>query len=271
MRIQNNISALNALNNTVKNEGKLTKNIKKLSSGYRINSAADDAAGLAISEKMRSQIRGLAKSVQNANDGISATETAEGSLQEVTNILQRMRELAVQSANSGTYKGKEIANLNSEFTALKEEITRISSAAKYNGTTISGTTFSFMVDPNGVAANAVKLKVEAFTLGKLGLADSALTVTAGNATTVIDQLDTALEAVTTSRAAIGAVTNRLDYTVNNLTTMRENLTQAESRIRDVDMSEEYVDMTKNSVLNQASVAMLAQANSTTQNVLSLIQ
>lgn len=272
MRIQNNVSALNALNNTTRNEGSLTKNIKKLSSGYRINSAADDAAGLAISEKMRSQIRGLSKAVQNANDGISATETAEGSMQEVTNILQRMRELAVQASNSGTYESGQVKNLDAEYQQLLKEIDRIANASKYNGTTISGTTFSFMVDANAQAGTQVTLKVSAFDVSSLTLTGTKLEIV-DTATTekLLASIDAAIDHVTSARADIGAVTNRLEYTVNNLTTMKENITQSESRIRDVDMSAEYVEMTKNSVLNQASVAMLAQANSTTQNVLSLIQ
>ncbi len=270
MRIQNNVSALNALNNTTKNENSLTKNIRKLSSGYRINSAADDAAGLAISEKMRSQIRGLTKAVQNANDGISATETAEGSLQEVTNILQRMRELAVQASNSGTYEEGQVDNLQLEFAQLQEEINRTAKASKYNGQAISGATFSFQVDANALADTAVVLTVGAFDADTLEVGSLRLSVPQ-DTTAILASIDAAIDTVTTSRAKIGAVTNRLEYTVNNLTTMKENITQAESRIRDVDMSAEYVEMTKNSVLNQASVAMLAQANSTTQNVLSLIQ
>lgn len=272
MRIQNNVSALNALNNTTRNEGYLTKNIKKLSSGYRINSAADDAAGLAISEKMRSQIRGLSKAVQNANDGISATETAEGSMQEVTNILQRMRELTVQSANSGTYEPGQVQNLNEEYQQLLKEIDRVADASKYNGTTISGTSFSFMVDANAQAGTEVTLKVADFTVDGLKLTNTSLSITdVAGTQSLLASIDAAIDSITSARAEIGAVTNRLEYTVNNLTTMKENITQAESRIRDVDMSAEYVEMTKNSVLNQASVAMLAQANSTTQNVLSLIQ
>lgn len=270
MRIQNNVSALNALNNTTRNEGSLTKNIRKLSSGYRINSAADDAAGLAISEKMRSQIRGLSKAVQNANDGISATETAEGSMQEVTNILQRMRELAVQASNSGTYESGQVDNLDAEYQQLLTEIDRIANASKYNGTTISGTTFSFMVDANAQAGTEVSLTVDAFGTTDLKVNGTKLSITQ-NTATLLASIDSAIETVTSARAKVGAITNRLEYTVNNLTTMKENITQAESRIRDVDMSAEYVEMTKNSVLNQASVAMLAQANSTTQNVLSLIQ
>lgn len=270
MRIQNNVSALNALNNTVKNETSLTKNIKKLSSGYRINSAADDAAGLAISEKMRSQIRGLTKAVQNANDGISATETAEGSMQEVTNILQRMRELAVQAANSGTYESGQVENLDAEYQQLLTEIDRVAKASTYNGTSISGTSFSFMVDANALAGTEVTLTVADFST--TGLSVNGTKLELGQIDTdFLKTIDDAIDKVTSARADIGAVTNRLEYTVNNLTTMKENITQAESRIRDVDMSAEYVEMTKNSVLNQASVAMLAQANSTTQNVLSLIQ
>ena len=264
MRIQNNISALNALNNVGKNENKLTANIKKLSSGYKINSAADDAAGLAISEKMRSQIRGLGKAIQNANDGVSAAETAEGAMQEVTNILQRMRELAVQATNSGTYSTTQLGDLDKEYQALKSEIGRIAESSKYNGTQISGGKFSFMVDADG--EKTIAMSVADFST--VGAGDIT---TVANAKTAIGKLDTDLQKVTSARADIGAVVNRLDYTVNNLTTMKENITQAESRIRDVDMSAEYVEMTKNSVLNQASVAMLSQANSTTQNVLSLIQ
>ena len=264
MRIQNNVSALNALNNVGKNENKLTANIKKLSSGYKINSAADDAAGLAISEKMRSQIRGLGKAIQNANDGVSAAETAEGAMQEVTNILQRMRELAVQATNSGTYSTTQLGDLNKEYTALKKEIDRIATSAKYNGTTINNGTFNFMVDADG--KQSITMKIANFA----SVGGGSISTVAG-AKAAITTLDGDLQKVTSARADIGAVVNRLDYTVNNLTTMKENITQAESRIRDVDMSAEYVEMTKNSVLNQASVAMLSQANSTTQNVLSLIQ
>ena len=265
MRIQNNVSALNALNNVSKNENKLTANIKKLSSGYKINSAADDAAGLAISEKMRSQIRGLGKAIQNANDGVSAAETAEGSMQEVTNILQRMRELAVQATNSGTYSSAQLGDLNKEFKALNDEIDRIATSATYNGTSISGGKFSFMVDADG--KQAITMDVRNFKELTKGLEITDAT----KAQAAIGTLDSKLQEVTSARADIVAVVNRLDYTVNNLTTMKENITQAESRIRDVDMSAEYVEMTKNSVLNQASVAMLSQANSTTQNVLSLIR
>ena len=265
MRIQNNVSALNALNNVSKNENKLTSNIKKLSSGYKINSAADDAAGLAISEKMRSQIRGLGKAIQNANDGVSAAETAEGSMQEVTNILQRMRELAVQATNSGTYSTTQLGDLNKEFTALNNEIDRIAASATYNGTSISGGKFSFMVDADG--KQAITMNVKDFK----GLTSGLEITDATKAQTAIGTLDTKLQEVTSARADIGAVVNRLDYTVNNLTTMKENITQAESRIRDVNMAKQMVSYSKDSILQQAGQSMLAQANQSTQGVLSLLR
>jgi len=395
MRIQHNISALNASRQYAANNSSIAKNIEKLSSGYAINSAADDAAGLAISEKMRGQIRGLNQASDNAEDGISLVQTAEGGLNETQEILQRMRELAVQSAN-GTYQDDvDRENLQLEMSALTEEINHISDSTAYNkinlldgslnfGSTISGTFGTTAVDFNasgdaagdsvtmladdavegdtinvdlsagveitlganngasytaeqitsavrtaasaavaaGNAAAAAYVDFEVDFDGALAVADGSTTTTTAltlgaaagtggltfqigansdtyeqvslnigdmsatalgvdtgsisiatqdDATAAIDIIDTAINSVSETRASLGALQNRLEHTVNNLGTTSENLTSAESRIRDVDMASEMVELTKNNILSQAAQAMLAQANTQPQGVLQLLQ
>lgn len=396
MRIQHNISALNANRQLTANNTALSKNIEKLSSGYRINRAGDDAAGLAISEKMRGQIRGLDQATSNANDGISLVQTAEGGLNETHSILQRMRELSVQSSN-GTYQDSvDRENIQKEVTALTSEIDRISSStqfnkinlldgslsstvsttgtgataltamtttggslavgdeveftltqsdgsstdttvglkdedgntitgltatikdssgsalaaktalaaskaytvtlsggtgdnAKYNGLTLSFTTGSTAISAGGTADATVETKGLSFQIGANGSSSEQVSLQIGDmsstglkvngidvstqdgATDAIATIDAAINSVSGTRANLGALQNRLEYTVNNLSTTSENLTSAESRIRDVDMAEEMMDMTKNSILSQAAQAMLAQANTQPQNVLSLLQ
>jgi len=277
MRIQHNISALNAHRQLSGNTSSISKNLEKLSSGYKINRAADDAAGLAISEKMRAQIRGLDQATNNANDGISLIQTAEGGLNETHAILQRMRELAVQSAN-GTYQDAvDRENLNKEVTALKGEVDRIAKSTHFNkinlidGSLNSSTSaLQFQIGANGVADQQVKLQVG--DMSSTGLAINGVAVdTQTNANSAIATLDSAINTVSGTRADLGALQNRLEYTVNNLTTTAENLTSAESRIRDVDMAKEMVAMTKNNILIQASQSMLAQANTQPQGVLQLLQ
>lgn len=386
MRIQHNISALNAHRQLSSNASALSKNLEKLSSGYRINRAGDDAAGLAISEKMRAQIRGLDQATANASDAISLVQTAEGGLQETHSILQRMRELAVQSAN-GTYQDTvDRQALNKEMTALKSEIDRISTSTNFNGInlldgslggtqatatagavtnvtgdgavkiTVSGgkladtdtmtlssasgdlttltagatnptgvsfvasddkRTFVAVVDDTASVANAEKWKgvvvtVEnatvaagaatstitpgdayanalKFRIGTSGTTDGQVELNIENmnstslgivpasiasqddAATAIGLIDAAINQVSMQRADLGAMQNRLEHTVNNLGTTAENLTSAESRIRDVDMAKEMMAMTKNNILNQAATAMLAQANTMPQSVLQLLQ
>lgn len=386
MRIQHNISALNAHRQLSNNTSALSKNLEKLSSGYRINRAGDDAAGLAISEKMRAQIRGLDQATANANDAISLVQTAEGGLQETHSILQRMRELAVQSAN-GTYQDTvDREALNKEMSALKSEIDRISTSTNFNGInlldgslggtqatatagavtnvtgdgavkiTVSGgklantdtmtlssasgdlttltvgttnptgvsfvasddkRTFVAVVTDAATVANAEKWKgvvvtvenatvaAEAatstitpgdayanalkFRIGTSGTTDGQVSLnienmnsdslqitdasiaTQDNAASAIELIDAAINQVSMQRADLGAMQNRLEHTVNNLGTTAENLTSAESRIRDVDMAKEMMAMTKNNILNQAATAMLAQANTMPQSVLQLLQ
>ena len=393
MRIQHNIAALNASNRLKANDNAISKNIAKLSSGYRINNAADDAAGLAVSEKMRAQINGLNQAQSNAENGISLVQTAEGGLNETEAILQRMNTLAVESAN-GTYQdGTDRANLNKEITALQSEIDRISTSTNFNqinlldgslsnatvtgisdtgisslavsgGNITEGDTFEVKTDTSGIAtitftagsgaptgANKVTFtaptaaleagKTYTATADVSGLAtdgteDAAIaaytgvtiTFTAGasfddataadatatinnkslslqigsenkddqrvslsigdmsskglgvngvsianqeDARSAIDTIKTAINIVSATRADLGALQNRLEHTTNNLSTMSENLTSAESSIRDVDMADEYVQYSKNQILSQAATAMLTQANAQPQNVLSLLK
>ncbi|WP_214778288.1 flagellin [Exiguobacterium sp. s22] len=270
MIINHNLNAMNAHRNMSVNTGNAGKAMEKLSSGLRINRAGDDAAGLAISEKMRGQIRGLDQATRNAQDGISMLQTAEGALNETHSILQRMRELAVQSS-SDTNVTEDRAAIDEEYQALVLEIDRISDETEFNtqklwnGTT---TTVDFQVGAN------VAQKIS-FTFSN---ADSAtLMGTVGdltdktNAQTELAAIDTAIEAVSTQRAKLGATQNRLEHTVKNLQTGAENLQASESRIRDVDMAKEMMNFTKNNILNQASQAMLAQANSAPQAVLQLLR
>lgn len=383
MRINHNIAALNASHSLKRNDNSISKNLQKLSSGYRINSAADDAAGLAVSEKMRAQINGLNQAEDNAQNGISLVQTAEGGLNETESILQRMNTLAVESAN-GTYdNGTDRNNLDKEVTALKTEINRISTSTNFNGislldgtvggygltATFASTGFSNIVLSGGKVAASDKFTVDfdgsgkvsvitgitgvtfesvtgvtvgntftlkatvdstatvgdaakwtgaevTFTMGTGALAatadvvtvasansalsfqigsdnkdDQSVSLTIGNmgtgtnglnidsvnissqpdAKAAIDSIKLAINKVSATRADLGALQNRLEHTTNNLGTMSENLTSAESTIRDVDMSSEMVDLTKNQILEQAATSMLAQANTQPQSVLSLLK
>jgi flagellin len=387
MRIQHNIAALNANRMLANNNNAVSKNLEKLSSGYKINRAGDDAAGLAISEKMRGQIRGLDQAANNANDGISLVQTAEGSLNETASILQRMKELATQSSN-GTYQNDvDRTNISKEVESLKSEITRISTSTNFNkinlldgslggyattldnpvantslssisisggnltstdskisvafddatgkvtvtnSTPVAGVTFAVqeakagksytvkaIIDPTtataanakkyegleinytvGTGALAAKTHVVSISDSSSGLtlqigasatADQQVTLKVGdmsakglgidevkvdnqeNAALAINAIDAAINQVSGTRADLGALQNRLEHTVTNLGTTSENLTSAESRIRDVDMAKEMMEMTKNNVLAQAAQSMLAQANTQPQNVLKLLQ
>ncbi|MFE5474024.1 flagellin Hag, partial [Bacillus safensis] len=284
MRINHNIAALNTLNRLSANNGASQKNMEKLSSGLKINRAGDDAAGLAISEKMRGQIRGLEMASKNAQDGISLIQIAEGALTETHSILQRVRELVVQAGNTGTQDDTDLGAIQEEIDALVQEIGNgtdkngISDRTEFNGKKLlngdfaNGTaTLTFQIGANGT--QQLSVNIEAMTADKLGT-DATKTVsalkvtdfatTAANAAGGFDEqlqiVDDAIKLVSTQRSKLGAVQNRLEHTINNLGASGENLTAAESRIRDVDMAKEMSEFTKNNILSQASQAMLAQAN-----------
>jgi flagellin len=263
LRINNNVEAFNAHRQLVQTSNNAAKSMERLSSGNRINRAADDAAGLAISEKLRGQIRGLSQAQRNAQDGVSLVQTAEGSLNEVHSMLQRVRELAVQYQN-GTLSTSDKAAITAEAQQLASEIERIGTTADFNGIKLldgSTSTVSFQVGAN----DNDTISVDTASLGsKVGSIDVSQT-------DAISAIDAAIENVSTLRSTFGAVQNRLEHTLNNLATYQENLTASESRIRDVDMASEMVEFSKDQILQQAGTSMLAQANQAPQAVLSLLR
>lgn len=374
MRINTNVMALNAQNMLNKNQSSVEKSIRKLSSGLRINSAADDASGLAISEKMRAQIRGLGQAQSNAQDGISLLQTAEGALQQSTDILQRMRELVIKAQNTGVLTEEDRTSINSELSTLRDEIDRIAHSTTFNGKKLldgsmgtdlkssgidkalnvdvanaeAGTTYEIAVDGTKLkitweedgkeqsAYGDVELSADSKISGRVNFVDAGIIVDYGDtalasadavgqivtadakakgdfkigantfdqdvlsigigdmssvglnrngdgtkfsldistseaANDLLGAIDYALDKVSTQRSTLGAMQNRMEYAANNLATTEENLTAAESRIRDVDMAEEMVAYTKNSILNQAAMAMLAQANKEPEKILTLLQ
>ena len=271
LRINTNVGAINAHRNLVSNDTALSKSLEKLSSGFRINKASDDAAGLAISEKMRGQINGINQSMQNAQDAISMLNTAEGALNETESILQRMRTLTVQGA-SDTLAASDRANISLELNQLSSELDRISTNTEFNKTTLLSGCISGGVNIQ-IGANAGQgMTVSIGTMSSGALTVSTLLVdTAANASTTLGQIDTAIATVSTERAKIGAYVNRLEHTIANLGVSSENLQAAESRIRDLDMAQEVSTMTRNQILTQSGTAMLAQANQAPQGVLSLLR
>lgn len=274
MRINHNIAALNTFRQLNSANESQAKSMEKLSSGLRINRAGDDAAGLAISEKMRGQIRGLDQASRNAQDGISLIQTAEGALNETHDILQRMRELAVQSSND-TNTAEDQGNLDDEFQQLKSEIDRIASETQFNKKNILASDQSLDIQVGANADEKITIEWKAQTTATLGedVVDiSALDLTdKANSQTAITTIEAGIASVSKSRSKMGAFQNRLEHTINNLGTSAENLTAAESRIRDVNMASEIMEQTKNSILAQASQAMLAQANQQPQGVLQLLR
>ena len=275
MVVQHNLTAANTNRQLGITTNGLQKSTEKLSSGYKINRAADDAAGLSISEKMRNQIRGLNKASDNAQDGISLVQTAEGALNEVHSMLQRMSELAVQAAN-GTNATTDRTALNDEVQQLKTEIQRVGSTTQFNKMNIldggfsAGTKKALQVGANAnqtisIAISALKLVVSSSLTGALKID------TATNAQSAITTVQSSIEKLSTLRSKLGAVQNRLEHTVANLDNISENTQSAESRIRDTDMAEEMVQYSKNNILQQAGQSMLAQANQANQGVLSLLQ
>ena len=276
MIINTNTSALRAQNGSRLANQALSTAMERLSSGKRINSSKDDAAGLAIASKMTSQIRGMNQAVRNANDGISFAQTAEGALGEVTNMLQRVRELAVQSA-SGTYSTADRTNLDAEVTELNAQITSVLATTEFNGTRIfnsAATGSTYTAGSGNVSIQVGSSSTDTVAITFTALADLAATTavdTSANATTALGNVDTALTAVATTRAKIGASQSRFDSIVNNLTNNITNLADARSRIEDADFSKETTNLAKAQILSQASQAMLAQANQSQQGVLSLLR
>jgi flagellin len=269
MIINHNIAALNTLRQLDANTNATQKSLEKLSSGLRINRASDDAAGLAISEKMRAQIRGLDMANKNAQDGISLIQTAEGALNETHSILQRMRELAVQSAND-TNTDQDRQQLQAEIDQLLSEIDRISTDTEFNTKKLLDGSFTATFQIGANQGQSITFSIA--TMDTTGLTLTGLDIsTQTGADAAIASLDDAINAVSTERAKLGALQNRLEHTINNLGTASQNLTAAESRIRDVDMAKEMAEFTKNSILNQAAQAMLAQANQLPQGVLQLLR
>ncbi len=269
LRIQNNVEALGAHRNLNATAGKVAKSMERLSSGYRINRAADDAAGLGISERMRGQIKGLGQAQRNIQDGVSLVQTAEGNLDEVHAMLQRIRELAVQYKN-GSLSSENQTAITSEVTALKDEIERIGTTADFNGTKLltgeagTGGTVSFQVGANDGDVITVATASLGETLGA-GYVDDL------SAATAIASIDSAIQNVSALRSDFGAVQNRLEHAMQATAVYHENLVASESRIRDVDMAAEMVNLSKQQILQQAGTSMLAQANQAPQQVLSLIR
>lgn len=269
MRINNNITALNTFNKYTSNTKSSGAAMEKLSSGFRINRAADDAAGLSISEKMRSQIAGLDQSKRNVEDGISYIQTAEGALDEVSSMLVRMKELAVEASN-GTYSATDLTNIQAEVTELSAAINEISTTTDFNGIDVFGTATTIAYGANATESVVVAAAAGFTALAATGGALDSIDVTSG-AAAAVTAIESAIDTVNTQRATYGAQQNKLTHIANSLAITNENISAAESNIRDVDMASEMSEYTKNNILVQASTAMLAQANAMPQNVLSLLQ
>ncbi|SET96481.1 flagellin [Geodermatophilus poikilotrophus] len=279
LRVNNNIAAFNAYRNLNVTDGAMSKSLEKLSSGLRINRAADDAAGLAISEGLRSQIGGLKVAVRNAQDGISVVQTAEGALTETHAILQRMRDLAVQAGNDGALTDEDKKKANEEYQALAQELGDIALKTSFNGTNLlsGGYNKNFQVGAN--SGDTLNLTIGNLTASGGATPANSLFGSAGvgnissatTANTAMNAVTSAIATVSTERAKLGAVQNRLEHKINNLNATVENLTASESRIRDTDMAEEMVSFTRSQILSQAGTAMLAQANQSSQGVLQLLR
>ncbi len=265
MQINTNVTSLNAQRNTTASQNSLSTSMQRLSSGLRVNSAKDDAAGLAIGNRMNAQVKGMNVAIRNANDGISMAQTADGALSTVTDVLQRMRELAVQAANGSNSAGDR-TNLNTEFLSLQTEITDIAAQTKFNGIAIIG-----------ASAGAQTFQVGANVGDTLAVTTTAITTTAvavdtvANATAAITAIDTKLDAINTDRATYGAAMNRLSFVSSNLQIASENQAAARSRIMDADFASETANLSRAQILQQAGTAMVAQANQLPQQVMSLLR
>lgn len=263
MTVSTNIASLEAQKNLGKNQALLQRSFNRLSSGFRINTAADDAAGLAISESMKSQIRSYVVAERNANDAISMTQTAEGALSNVQDIVIRMRELAMQAAN-GSYTSTDRTYMDTEYQQLKDELSRLQGAAKFNGKALLQTTAStitFQVGLNNATSDQLSLTFGGFAMtALLATANSLSGATTGSALAALNTIDGSMNAIATQRAKYGAAMNRLEVVTSSIQTMRLNISAANSRIRDVDVAEETSVLARNQVLTQAGVSILAQAN-----------
>ncbi len=271
MVVQHNMQAVNTNRMLGMNVKAVAKTTEKLSSGYAVNRAGDDAAGLSISEKMRNQIRGLNQAVKNSEDGISLIQTAEGNMNEIHSILQRMGELAIKSRND-VNASEDRRSINDEIVQLKSEISSITEKAEFNGTKLLNGDMSAGKDLQ-VGANmgeTMKISIKGTSLSNLGLTNTTVSTALG-ASAAIGAIQSAIKNVSAQRSLLGALQNRLEYTINNLENYSENLTSAESQIRDTDMAAEMVTFSKNQILQQAAQSMLAQANQSNQGVLSLLQ
>ena len=265
MIINHNISSMNALRNLNINSSAMSKTMEKLSSGYRINRAADDAAGLAISEKMRAQISGLRQAQRNAQDGISLIQTAEGALNEVHSMLRRIRDLALQAAND-TNTDADKAEIQKEVEQLIAEISGIAGRTEFNTKKLLATDDTVTLQIGANSGQTIKVNLVKMTATELDIKGFSVS----GATVKLSTIDAAISKVSSFRSSLGAVQNRLEHTVNNLAVSEENLQAAESRIRDADMAAEVAELTKAQILQQAGTAMLAQANMKSQSVLSLL-
>jgi flagellin len=274
LRINQNVEAMNAYRHLTDTNNTMSKSLERLSSGLRINRASDDAAGLSISEKLRSQIGGFKVATQNAQDGISMLQTAEGALNETTSLLQRIRDLAVQAAN-GTQDTASRTAADSEVQQNLNEIDRIAKATSYGNLTLLNAAQSFTFQVGGTTQSYDQIAISVSAMDATGLSVAAGTAnsvgTVAGASAMLVKIDAAISAVSAQRSTFGAVQNRLEHTVANLGVAVENLSASESRIRDTDMASEMVSFTKSQILSQAGTAMLAQANQAPQNVLSLLR
>jgi flagellin len=270
--IMTNVQSLNAQRNLNSTQSRLSGNLQKLSSGLRVNSAADDAAGLAISERFKAQIRSYSQAERNANDGVSLLQTAEGAMNEIAGSLIRMRELAMQSAN-GTLGSAERTFLNNETTDLTTEIDRIASVTQFNGLNVLDGTYSGQTLQVGIGATSndtIGITISNTNFSSLAGAAIDLTTQSG-AQAALGTIDTAINALSTRRASIGTAQNRLQVTMSNLSSARENVTAANGRIRDVDVANESAELTKNNILSQVGLSILAQANQAPSVALSLLR
>jgi flagellin len=271
LRVNQNIAAFNSYRNLSITDGQMSKSLEKLSSGFRINRAADDAAGLAISEGLRSQVGGLKMAVRNAQDGVSVVQTAEGALTETHSILQRMRDLAVQAANDGSLDTVAKAAADSEYQQLALELTDISAKTAFNGVKLLDGSFDKAFQVGANAGDTLQVTLTEATDADTLLGTVGDLLTADNATAAITAVDAGIQSVSSTRATLGAIQNRIEHKINNLNVAVENLSASESRIRDTDMALEMVAFTRSQILSQAGTAMLAQANQAPQNVLQLLK
>ena len=271
MRINTNLNAMIATNQMSKNTALAGSSMEKLSTGLRITKAGDDAAGLAVSEKMRAQIRGMEQAERNVQDGISMVQTAEGALEEAGNIAQRMRELGVQAGND-TLSEEDRTKVKAELTQLQDEMSKIATETKFNGKELLNKVGTFTIQAGANSETRTVKTADLSSIAKnIGLTSSTNISSSSDAQSFVTKVDDALKAINAARSDLGAMQNRLEYTANNLTTSTENLTAAESRIRDVDVAKEMVTLSKLNILNQASQAMVSQAKQQPESVSQLLR